>query len=285
MEEGQNNKEEQPVNEATEPVSGEKKTKKVMKTIDLPVDCVVKGLNQTDLNRIIEQEAQMVSADKLENDRINAKNAVEEYVYDIRGRIYEDLESYISETDREKLSRFLEDTENWLYEDGEDCAKQIYVDKLSELKKLGEPVKERKLQREELPVVFELFLQSLQQARKVCEMYRDGNEKFNHLDSAEIEKVKKAINERQQYIDSNFGLVSNTPLHCDPPITSSQIKSEKGTFDALVNPIINKPKPKPKVEEPPPADKNSDTNNKAQQNSQETAKESEKKPTEPMDVD
>ena len=33
-----------------------------------------------------------------------------------------------------KLSAILEDTENWLYEEGEDQAKQIYVDKLQELK-------------------------------------------------------------------------------------------------------------------------------------------------------
>lgn len=55
-------------------------------------------------------------------------------MYDIRGRIYEELEKYISEGDREKLGLMLEDTENWLYEDGEDCKKQVYLDKLTELK-------------------------------------------------------------------------------------------------------------------------------------------------------
>lgn len=55
-------------------------------------------------------------------------------MYDVRARIYDDLEKYISEIDREKLSRKLEDTENWLYEEGEDCQKQIYLDKLVELK-------------------------------------------------------------------------------------------------------------------------------------------------------
>lgn len=65
---------------------------------------------------------------------LSHQNAVEEYVYDIRSRIYEELEKYISEGDREKLGRMLEDTENWLYEDGEDCKKQVYLDKLTELK-------------------------------------------------------------------------------------------------------------------------------------------------------
>lgn len=36
--------------------------------------------------------------------------------------------------DRDNLSLKLEDTENWLYEDGEDQPKQVYIDKLAELK-------------------------------------------------------------------------------------------------------------------------------------------------------
>ena len=58
-------------------------------------------------------------------------------MYDIRGRIYDELEKFISEEDREKFSRMLEDTENWLYEDGEDCQKQIYLDRLADLKVIG----------------------------------------------------------------------------------------------------------------------------------------------------
>lgn len=36
--------------------------------------------------------------------------------------------------DRNTFTLKLEDTENWLYEDGEDQPKQVYVDKLAELK-------------------------------------------------------------------------------------------------------------------------------------------------------
>lgn len=36
--------------------------------------------------------------------------------------------------DRDTFSLKLEDTENWLYEDGEDQSKQVYIDKLNELK-------------------------------------------------------------------------------------------------------------------------------------------------------
>lgn len=36
--------------------------------------------------------------------------------------------------DRDSFSLKLEDTENWLYEEGEDQQKQVYIDKLNELK-------------------------------------------------------------------------------------------------------------------------------------------------------
>lgn len=55
-------------------------------------------------------------------------------MYEIRGRIHEELEQFISESDKDKFVIQLEDTENWLYEEGEDCKKQIYLDKLAELK-------------------------------------------------------------------------------------------------------------------------------------------------------
>lgn len=35
--------------------------------------------------------------------------------------------------DRDKFLLLLEDTENWLYEDGEDCSRKVYIDKLAEL--------------------------------------------------------------------------------------------------------------------------------------------------------
>lgn len=271
-------------------VEGEKKVKKVLKTIDLPITEAVKSLSRNQVNSLVEREAQMVSADKLENDRINSKNSVEEYVYDLRSRLYEELEQFITESDREKLSRLLQDTENWLYEDGEDCQKGVYVDKLTELKKHGEPIKDRRRGREELPAAFNSLLSSLQLARKVSDQYRQGEEKYNHLDSSGIEKVEKAIGERQEWVDKNMGMVTNTPLHANLPITAQQVYSEKGTFEALVNPIINKPKPKPKTEEPPPAPKEGETPKEGEQqqeqaNGPKSQDQSQDKNTETMDVD
>ncbi len=64
------------------------------------------------------------------------------FIFSFIWRIDADLSSFISgawlvcclSQDRDALSLKLEDTEVWLYEDGEDQPKQVYIDKLVELK-------------------------------------------------------------------------------------------------------------------------------------------------------
>ena len=67
-------------------------------------------------------------------ERADAKNAVEEYVYGMREKIYDMYEKHITDDVRQQFSTLLTNTEDWLYEDGEDEAKSVYVDKLAELK-------------------------------------------------------------------------------------------------------------------------------------------------------
>ena len=45
--------------------------------------------------------------------------------------------------DRSAFVIKLEDTENWLYEEGEDQRKQVYVDRLAALRNVGDPVVRR----------------------------------------------------------------------------------------------------------------------------------------------
>lgn len=47
-----------------------------MKTVELPINEVSKSHSATEMNNLVEREAQMVQADKLENERINAKVSV-----------------------------------------------------------------------------------------------------------------------------------------------------------------------------------------------------------------
>ena len=83
----------------------EKKTKIVTKSVDLPVSARVSSLSADELNVLLEQELHMISQDKLEKERADAKNAVEEYVYDMRDKISSTFEAFTKEAVRPSLLR------------------------------------------------------------------------------------------------------------------------------------------------------------------------------------
>lgn len=116
----------------------------------------------------------MIASDKQEKERADARNAFEEYVYELRNKISseDDLGPFMLEDDRNSLVLQLEDMENWLYEEGEDCHKQVYIDKLGQLKSIGEPVQTRKVEHDLRPVVIEDFAKSLQLCMKAMELIR-----------------------------------------------------------------------------------------------------------------
>ena len=60
-------------------------------------------------------------------------------------------------------------------------------------------------------------------------------------------QVEKAVEERVQWCDVQMGALNATPNTEDVPVTVAQIQSQAQAFDAVVRPIVNKPKPKPKV--------------------------------------
>jgi heat shock protein len=77
----------------------------------------------------------MISQDKKDKERSDAKNAVEEYVYDMRGKL--DGGEYVKYSDdknRQKLLNELRLTENWLYNEGMHQENNVYIERLKSLK-------------------------------------------------------------------------------------------------------------------------------------------------------
>merc|ERR1712038_1232944 len=208
-----------------------KKKKTVNKTVELPVSQRVNGqLSSERLQAAITEETTINSQDRAEADRLVAKNNVEEYIYDIRGKLCEELEEFMLEEDRNRYSLELEDAENWLYEDGEFVEKPEYQKKLSELQVKGEAAKRRRQEFELRPEAINQFGQCLQLAQKVVDAYKEGDEKYNHLDAAEVDKVKKSINEKQDWFNKMCADIQKLEKTADPPVLAAQFMQEKDQF-------------------------------------------------------
>ncbi|GLH02084.1 Heat shock protein 68 [Gryllus bimaculatus] len=230
---------------------GTKKKKSSVKVVELPIEAYTHGFSQVDLNNYIEQECKMIANDKQEKERIDARNALEEYVYELRGKLSaeEELATFVNENDRTSLCRQLDNMENWLYEEGEDCQRQVYVDKLNSLKSLGEPIKSRRVEYEQREGVLEEFSLSLQLTQKAVDQYRNGEERFSHIPDTDMQRVQQSVEQSYKWLEDQRSVLAGTPRTQNPPITLAQIRQEKQSFESTVNPILNKPKPKA---DPPP---------------------------------
>merc|ERR1719414_1677496 len=222
-----------------------KKKKTVAKTIDLPITSQAVGsLPKTKLETSMVQESNFAQKDLQESDRLLAKNSVEEYIYDIRGKIHDELEEYLAEDNRAAFSNQLEDAENWLYEDGEDCEKNVYVEKLKELKLVGEASKKRKTEFEGRKAAIEFLGHSLQMASKVIDAYKNKDEQYAHLNEADVAKVAKAIEEKKTWMDQSCATLERTDKVTNPTVLVCQFYQEQAAFEKMSKPILNKPKPK-----------------------------------------
>ncbi|XP_078267453.1 heat shock 70 kDa protein 4a [Rhinoraja longicauda] len=235
-----------------------KKAKVKTKTVDLPIESHLQWqLGQQLLNVFIESEGKMIMQDKLEKERNDAKNALEEYVYESREKLGGIYEKFVNKDEQSKLSLLLEDTENWLYEEGEDQGKQVYIDKLTELKKLGQPIRDRNQEFEECPRAFEEMGRQVQQYMKIISSYRNKDELYDHLDLTEMEKVGRYVQEAMEWMNSKMNLQSKQSLTQDPLVKCADIRAKVKDLVNLCNPIVNKPKPKV---EPPKEEKEAEQN-------------------------
>lgn len=273
---------------------GDDKDKKKIpiRTVDLPIEANIYGLSQRDLDAAVEKEGKMIAEDKQEKERVDARNALEEYVYDLRAKLSEEnqLATFITEVDKETLYRTLDDTENWLYEEGEDCQRQIYSERLTRLKSQGEPIKERKLEFEGRSHALEELAVALQLAKKGLDQIKSSigkDDKYSHLTEEEIKTVEKTVQEKWTWLEEKRMLLASLLRTQQPPVTVVQIRTEKQSMDSVVLPILNKPKPKvepPKEEKP--KDKSADEQkNNQNQNTQGNNQPNQQTEEEKMDIE
>ncbi|PIO58840.1 hypothetical protein TELCIR_19716, partial [Teladorsagia circumcincta] len=154
-----------------------------------------------DVQKFTDVELAMQAADLQEKHKADAKNAVEEYVYEMRDKLSDTLVEFVTEADAEAFRAHLTNTEDWLYDEGEDAERPVYEQRLGELRKYGDPIVERYREAEARKPAFDAFDTAIIRARKAYEDYVAGGEAHAHIDSADMEKVINAIEEKKRWLD------------------------------------------------------------------------------------
>ncbi|KIE01063.1 Heat shock protein Hsp88, partial [Metarhizium majus ARSEF 297] len=123
-----------------------KKTRKVKKQVrkgDLPISSGTSSLDAAQKAALSEKESAMVMEDKLVADTEEKKNELETFIYDLRAKLDEQYAEFASDDEKTSIKAKLEIAEEWLYDEGDDASKGVYIAKLDELRALAGPIVQR----------------------------------------------------------------------------------------------------------------------------------------------
>jgi|TARA_B110000208_G_scaffold174093_1_gene218501 heat shock protein 4 len=146
---------------------------------ELQVTQVVSNVARAEIESMLKVEKEMWSKEMLIKATEEARNALETYVYAIRRQVQDDHSSFIEPTLTAGYVAECDDMEEWLYTDeGFDSVKQVYVEKLEGLQKVGEPVRRRKREQERRGEAISTFTSQLSEWKTLA---RTEEEKYAHI--------------------------------------------------------------------------------------------------------
>ncbi|PSR83687.1 heat shock protein 70 family [Coniella lustricola] len=128
------------------------KTRKVKKQVrkgDLPIVSGTASLDTNGKNTLFEKEATMVMEDKLVADTEEKKNELETYIYELRNKLDDQYAEFASDEEKEKIKAKLEATEDWLYDEGDDTTKAVYIAKMDEIRAMAGPIVQKHFEKVE----------------------------------------------------------------------------------------------------------------------------------------
>ncbi|CAL0308764.1 unnamed protein product [Lupinus luteus] len=259
--------------------------KKKVKKTNIPVAELVYGaMIPVDVQKAVEKEFEMALQDRVMEETKDKKNAVEAYVYDMRNKLNDKYEEFVTAPEKEGFVAKLQEVEDWLYEDGEDETKGVYAAKLEELKKQGDPVEERYKEYTERGTVIDQFVYCINSYREAAV---SNDPKFDHIDINEKQKVLTECVEAENWLREKKQQQDSLPKYANPVLLSAEIRKKAEAVDRFCKPIMTKPKPAKPATPPTPAtpppqgDANASTNENAGAAGGEVPPES----SEPMETD
>ncbi|KAG8468922.1 hypothetical protein KFE25_007440 [Diacronema lutheri] len=99
-------------------------------------------LSQEEIQRMVEEAEEFQEEDKKIRDKIEARNALENYVYSMKNTISDadkGVADKISDSDKETIEKALDDANEWL-DDNQDAEKDDFAEKLKEVQNACNPI-------------------------------------------------------------------------------------------------------------------------------------------------
>jgi heat shock protein 4 len=230
--------------------NGEKKKKLKRTNLEYSVTRPLEW-SKDEISKFHEAEVEMANQDRVVRETADMRNELESYIYDMRDKLISEsqLGNYSTQSEKDKFNKKQEEVENWLYEDGFDATKSVYAAKLGELKKVGGPVEARASEAFARP-------NAIASLHKNVEKYKtwmasaQGNEKFAHITDEDFGKCHALADKVSSWAYDMLDKQGSLPQDVDPAFTVADVNAKNQELTALCSPIMHRPAPKKKKEEP-----------------------------------
>ena len=236
-----------PPAEPEAPVEPPKKKKKI-KRIALKVEAKQIGMSSKEMMDAQEAEANMAHSDRLVQETSDAMNELESYVYAMRDAISTRYSKFATEEEASSISAKLTASEDWLYDEGADATKAVYVAKLDELKADVASIIAREREADDRPEAFKALEAAL---AKYVAFAESTDEEYAHVEKEQKEKVASECAAAQAWMAELQGKIEGMAPTADPPFKAAEVTAKASTLSSTCEPILRTPKPLPKVEPAP----------------------------------
>jgi len=197
-----------------------------------------------------EREAAMQLQDKSIAETSAARDQLERYVLEMRGRIesQNDLAKFGTESEIDNFRAKLEAEDDWLSsDDGFEGTKQEFKKRHGDLLVVGGPMVSRKFELEQRPAAVEMM-------KKMVAHYQafaaTTEEKYAHITQEQKNVVNEKCNQVDQWLCNELIKQERLPFNVNPCLTKAIIQAKCKELDSVCKPVLNTPKPvPPKVEE------------------------------------
>ncbi|KAI3879618.1 hypothetical protein MKX03_029346 [Papaver bracteatum] len=206
--------------------------KRSYRRLEIPIsENVYGGMTKADVLKAQEREVQLTQQDRIMEQTKDRKNALESYVYDTRNKLFNTYRSFATDSEREGISTNLQQTEEWLYEDGDDESERVYTGKLGDLKKLVDPIESRYKDEEA----------RAQATRDLFNCIVEYRVAVKSLPASDRDVVIDECNKAEQWLRDKTQQQDSLPKNTDPLLWSNEIKAKAEALDMMCKHILRSP--------------------------------------------
>lgn len=226
--------------------------KKFTKKHELPVQQVAgNNLDKKVVQQLMEKENEMTMQDKLIADTEEKKNALEEFVYDMRSKLDDRYQEFCTEEEKDALMKRLNSTEDWLYGDGEDASKSEYSNYLDQLKQEASLITQRYYDYVEFESAAERLSATV---KKFREAVLSDDPRYAHISTEERQQIEDQCSSDRDWLKEckNMIAAQSKTVSIAGIATAAQLLAKEKELVMFATKILNKPPP------PPPAPENTE---------------------------